>query len=155
MRIIPLGGGLQLNSKRLLYYFLNVLCRVQLPVSQCFPILVLKETILFAQDSWPRLRLLSKQSCLQQSEANKTEWTGKLAGGFWDAIKARCYVGGNRDAAHCPFQSTRTDAGTRSRTHAGANKSILFLSVPHQAGFYLERPFRRSHSLYKGKGNLL
>ena len=128
---MQLGGGPQMDSKHLLYYLLNILGRVQSPISQWFPILVLKETILFAQDSWPRLRLLNKQSCLQQSEANKRVWTGKRAGDLRDAIKARGYLGGKRNTAHCPFQGTHTDACVHSRTYACTNKSILsFCPVP-------------------------
>lgn len=48
--------------------------------TQWLPILGIKEAILFAQVSWPSLRSLNKQSCLQQSESNKRILTGKLAG---------------------------------------------------------------------------
>lgn len=51
VQIMQLEGGLQLDSEHLLYYLRNIPGRVQLPVSQWFPRLVLKETILFAQDS--------------------------------------------------------------------------------------------------------
>lgn len=83
------------DSECLLYYLPNMLSRVQLSLPQCFPISVLKETILFAQDSWPRLRPLNKQSCLQQSKANKRIQTEQLAGDFKGAIKDRWY---------CPLQ---------------------------------------------------